>query len=162
MIWTWRFHWRCPGSIPGQGTKILKPVWCRKKKQTLLFWFKVEQRQAPFPLDPYTVSQILEKQVFTSLPRRLETLHVCQSTGLTHSILQHYLLFLEYILIISTKIRPTFNSFAQIPSLNDCLKWPLPSWALQHVMLLGGLCDLDHSLVCVVTFQKTWSTKLES
>ena len=97
-----------------------------------------------------------------SLPRRLETLHVCQSTGLTHSILQHYLLFLEYILIISTKIRPTFNSFAQIPSLNICLKWPLPSWALQHVMLLGGLCDLDHSLVCVVTFQKTWSTKLES
>ena len=97
-----------------------------------------------------------------SLPRRLETLHVCQSTGLTHSILQHYLLFLEYILIISTKIRPTFNSFAQIPSLNVCLKWPLPSWALQHVMLLGGLCDLDHSLVCVVTFQKTWSTKLGS
>ena len=37
-----------------------------------------------------------------SLPRRLETLHICQSAGLTHSILQHYLLFLEYTLIIST------------------------------------------------------------
>lgn len=43
-----------------------------------------------------------------SLPWRLETLHICQGTVLTQSILQHYLLFLEYILIISTNQKQAY------------------------------------------------------
>ena len=59
-----------PRFNPWSGNKDPEAWVVQKKKQnktkkTPLFWFKVEQRQAPFPLDPYTVSQILEKKVFT-------------------------------------------------------------------------------------------------
>ena len=93
-----------------------------------------------------------------SLPRRLETLHMCQGTVLTQSILQHYLLSLEYILIISTNQKQAYlqqlcpNTFPEcLPEMTSPFLASSAHRAFGRTLcfasLTGLCCDFSESMI---------------
>lgn len=93
-----------------------------------------------------------------SLPRRLETLHICQGTVLTQSILQHYLLSLEYILIISTNQKQAYlqqlcpNTFPEcLPEMTSPFLASSAHRAFGRTLcfasLTGLCCDFSESMI---------------